>query len=220
MKEKIKVVFAINDFSVGGAQRLLLELYKSFNTEKFDWHLITLLQFPDKWDYYDLLPEYIKVKKINFKSIKDLKSFYSLYKYLKVEKPDIVISNLFFANTVFRILKVLLGYKVIVIKHNTNIYKGRAQTLIDILLNFVTTKIVAEAKTVKNFVMKKEKIKEKKIVIIPCVVNIEDTDRAKKNFDKNKILDELNFTEKNKIIINVARLTHQKNHKLLIDIIR
>lgn len=215
--KKIKVVFAINDFVVGGAQRLITELFKKFDSDKFEWHVVTLFQFPEKWEFYDLLPSHVEVHKFNFHGGKDVAEFFKLFKELKKLKPDVVIANIFLTSAFLRIIKPFVGYKVMVIKHNTEIFRGKWQEWIDRVLNLITDSIVAETPTVADFTAKMEGFDREKIKIIPCVVNLEEIEIAKKCFDRKKVLDRLGFDEKNRIIINVARLTSQKNHKLLID---
>ncbi|MBI4692178.1 MAG: glycosyltransferase family 4 protein [Candidatus Terrybacteria bacterium] len=215
--EKIKVAIAINDFVVGGAQKLITELFKKFDSDKFEWHLITLFQFPEKWEFYDLLPNYVQIHKFNFRGGKDVIEIFKLLKKLRKLKLDIVITNIFLTSTIFRILKPFTGYKIAVIKHNTEIFRSKWQEWVDRILNLITDSIIAEAPTVADFTVKTEGVKREKIKIIPGVVNLEKIENAKKNFNRKEILRKIGFDEKNKIIINVARLTHQKNHKLLID---
>ena len=99
--KKIKVVIAINDFVIGGGQKLITELFKKFETSKFEWYLITLFQFPEKWEFYDLLPKHVRLHKFYFKGGKDFGEIWKLFKVLKNLKPDIVISNLFLTNSIF-----------------------------------------------------------------------------------------------------------------------
>lgn len=215
--KKIKVVIAINDFLVGGGQRLFVELFKEFDREKFDWSVVTLLQFPDKRDFYNLLPEDVGLHRFNFKGGKDIVEIFRLFKTLREIKPDVVISNIFLTNTIFRILKPFVGYKIIVIKHNTEIFRPKWQVWFDRFFNLITDKIVAETKTVADFTIKTEGVKNEKIKIIPGLVNIKDIENAKHNFNRTEFLKKIGLDEKNRIIINVARLTYQKNHNLLID---
>lgn len=215
--KKIKVVFAINDFVVGGAQRLITELFKKFDSNKFEWRLITLFQFPEKREFYDLLPPHIKIHKFNFRGGKDIAEIFKLLKELRNFKPDVVFSNIFLTNAIFRILKPFVGYKVAIIKHNTEIFRGKWQEWVDRILNLSTDSIIAETPTVADFTAKTEGVKKGKIKIIPGVVNLEEIEKAKNNFNRKDILNRLGLEEKNKIIINVARLTQQKNHKLLIN---
>lgn len=219
MKEgkKIKVVFAINDFVVGGAQRLIIDLFKYFDRDKFEIYLITLFQFPDKWEFYEMLPEGVKVYKLHFKKFFDMGEWVKLIKVLRETKPDVVVSNIFLCNSIFRILKIFLRYKIIVVEHNTYIYKTRAQIFLDKILSYITEKIVAVSKTVASFTAKQEGISADKFIVIHNGIDLDKINEAKKNFDKSKILNEIGANENDKIIVNVTRLTKQKNPRLLIE---
>jgi peptidoglycan/xylan/chitin deacetylase (PgdA/CDA1 family) len=62
-KKKPKIVFAINDFTTAGAQRLYVDLLKHLKSD-YDIYLFTLFQFDVQKDFYDLvLDEKIKVFK-------------------------------------------------------------------------------------------------------------------------------------------------------------
>ena len=73
LNKKNKIVFAINDFTVAGAQRLYLDLFNQFEKEPFELHLVTLFQFEDKNNFYNLVSKNIKVTKLSFKSFFDIK---------------------------------------------------------------------------------------------------------------------------------------------------
>jgi len=214
--KKIKLVIGITSFIVGGAQKLIIDQLSVLDRERFEIYLITLFQFSEKKDFYNQLPSDIKLYKFNFKNFKDWKSWFSLFKTLKKNKPDVVISHLFFCNTVFRLIKLLVGYKVIIVEHNTYFYKTKFQIFVDKILSLITYRIVGVSKKVTNFVILQEKIKPSKFITIQNGINLDDINNAKRNYNKNKLKQELGFNENDKIIINVARLAPQKNQDLLI----
>jgi hypothetical protein len=109
--KKPKIVFAINDFTTAGAQRLYVDLLKNLKSD-YDIFLFTLFQFDDKKNFYDLvLEEKIKVFKLNFSGFYDTQSWFKLFFTLIKIRPNLVISSLFFSNTIFRILKIFLTLK-------------------------------------------------------------------------------------------------------------
>lgn len=215
--KKIKVVIGINDFLVGGAQKHLVEQFKFFDKEKFEFYLVVLFQFNDKNNFYYLLSDDIVVHKLNFNSFFDLRSWIKLIKLLKQIKPDIVMSSLFFSNTIFRILKLFFGYIVISREHNTYIWKPRLQIFIDRILSLVSYKIVAVSQTVADFISKNENIRKDKFIVIHNSVNLDEIKKIKEKYNKDELKKEFGFNKEDKIIINAGRLTYQKNHKLLID---
>jgi len=215
--KKIKVVFAVNDFMVGGAQRLIIDLFNHFDRDKFQISLITLFQFLGKWEFYEMLPKDVEVHKMNFRKFLDAVEWVKLIKVLRESKPDVVVSNIFLCNSIFRIVKIFLRYKIIIVEHNTYIYKTKLQILLDKILSYVTDRIVAVSKTVASFTAKQEGINIDKFTVIHNGIDLDKINAAKKNFDKRKIFDEIGACESDKIIINITRLTKQKNTRLLID---
>lgn len=219
MKNKIKLILAINSFNIGGAEKLIVDQLRFFDREKFDISLITLFQFQDRKNFYELLPKDINIYKLNFKNFYDLKSWLFLYKLLKKISPNIIVSSLFFSNTIFRILAIIFKIKVIIIEHNTYINKTKAHQFVDKILSYFTYKIIAVSDEVANFTSKQEKIEINKFKIIYNGIDLEKINKFKE-INKNNILglkEKLGFGNSDKIIINVARLTNQKRIDLLID---
>src|SRR3989344_3642157 len=121
MKEvkPIKVVFGLNDFLVGGMQRQFSEQIRHFNRERFEIVLITLFQFSGKENMYAALPKNLEVHTLSFNGFADVGEWWKLFRLLQRLRPDIVVSSLFFSNTVFRVLKPLVGYASVAREHNT-----------------------------------------------------------------------------------------------------
>ena len=215
--KKPKIVFAVNDFTVAGAQRLYVDLFKKFQSLDYEIFLFTLFQFGDKNDFYSLVPKNIKVFKMSFKNFYDIGVWLKLFFVLFKIRPDVVISSLFFSNTVFRILKSVFFYKIITIEHNTYIHKSRLEIFIDKILSFFTFKIVAVSSSVLNFTAKQEIIPKSKFVVIHNGLDFQKLDEdIKKGVERDTLKRELGFDKKDKIIINVGRLTYQKNQEALI----
>lgn len=216
LNKKNKIVFAINDFTVAGAQRLYLDLFNQFEKEPFELHLVTLFQFEDKNNFYNLISKNVKVTKLSFKSFFDLKSWFGLIFTLIKIRPNLVVSSLFFSNTIFRILKLLFFYKVVTIEHNTYIHKKKIEILIDRMLSFLTFKIVAVSESVLNFTAKQEGIEKSKFTVIHNGLDFRKIDdEIAKNINPN-LKKELGFNDNDKVVINVGRLTYQKNQEPLI----
>lgn len=216
--KKIKLIFTVNDFTVAGVQKLYLDMFDFIDLKKYEIHLITLFQFPNKKDFYNQVPKHIFINKINFNNFYDIKKWFELASLLHKIKPDVVISSLFFCNTVFRVLKIFFGFKIISIEHNTYIEKTKFQIIVDRILAMVTFRIVAVSKTVATFTIKQEKISANKFEVIHNGINIEKIKRELSVFkDKTQIRESLGFKKDDHIFINVGRLTWQKNQEILVN---
>jgi glycosyltransferase involved in cell wall biosynthesis len=216
--KRIKLVFGVNDFLVGGMQRQLTEQLKLYERGKFDIHLVTLFDFPDKPTFYDLVPGDVSIHRFRFRSGIDVVEWYRLYRLMRVLRPDIVVSSLFFANTVFRLLRFPLGYASIAREHNTYIYKPRWQRIFDRLLARQSFCIVGVSKTVADFTAAQEHIARDRFVVIENGVDVDAVrNRLSVLPDKINLRIEEGYEKVGMLLLNAARLTAQKDHRLLID---
>ena len=148
-EKKIKVLFGINKLSVGGAERLVLSQVRSIDRLKFDPHLVTLLS-SSKRNFDDgALYLGTKWKQFSFAGLFDIVSWWKLYRYLRRERFDVVISNLFFTSFLLRTAAILAQVPV-VISYEHNVYSDRSRIWIAIekLLSHFTYRIMAISKEV------------------------------------------------------------------------
>lgn len=215
---KITVVFGVNDFLAGGMQRQLIEQLKYFDPQRFNIVLITLLEFPGKPSFFDEIPPGLEVHRLSFAGLGDFRSWRALARLLAMVKPDIVVSSLFFSNTVFRVLKPLLGYVLISREHNTYIDKPKWQQIIDRILAPVSYRIIAVSNTVMEFTIKQERISRQKFVVIHNGI---DTQRNSELLEllpsRNTLREELGVESRSLVFLNTSRLIPQKDYALLIN---
>ena len=216
--KKIRVVFGLTDFIVGGMQRQFSEQARVFDCEKYEIILITLSQHPEKAELYDALPKDLEVHKLNFKGVKDVRSWWRLYALLKILKPDIVVSSIFFANTVFRILRPLVGYISIPREHNTYVDKSKLHQLVDRILSHLSYRIATVSKSVADFTSKQEGIPLAKFAPITNGIDVVKAQAQMAQLpDKLALKKELGYGENDVVLLNMARLVRQKNHDVLIE---
>src|SRR3989338_1479210 len=96
MTRTIKILLGVNKLTVGGAERILLNQLHAIDRTKYDPYLVTLL--PSVKPNFDDEAEYLGEhwKRFSFSGLLDVVSYWKLYRYLKQERFDVVISNLFF----------------------------------------------------------------------------------------------------------------------------
>ena len=218
-KRKVKVVIAVNDLSMAGAQRLAIDQMRLLDKNVFDLYLISLMQFPGKGDFYYLIPKGVKVFKLDFKGLLDFKGWFQAAKILYQIKPDVVKSSLFFSNTIFRVLKPFFGYKVIAAEHNTDVKKTRFQIFLNKILVPLTYTMVVDSKMVADYLSRTEGIKRNVFTVIYNGVDIDAVKKAEEDFRPNKeeIRKEFGLSPHDKIFLTVSRAVKQKNHELMIN---
>ena len=214
---KIKVVFGVNDFLVGGMQRQFAEQLRFFNRNRFEIILVTLFDFPGAPALYKELPSDLEVHRLAFTGMFDVASWWRLYRLLRQIKPDIVVSSLFFSNLIFRKLKPVVGYVSIAREHNTYIDRSAWQRFSDRLLASRSYRIIAVSRTVAAFTAKQEGIPFEKFTVIHNGIDAERMqERLETLPDKTRLKEERGFQPSSKLLIAVSRLMPQKNHRLLL----
>jgi glycosyltransferase involved in cell wall biosynthesis len=215
--KKIKVLIVINDFLIGGAQKFVVDLLTRLDRTRFEPALMTLFYFGEGDSLYDALPDGVPVYRLNFKSIRDVKAWRDLYRTLRLCGPDVVLSNLFFSNTITRLLALFFHYRVITIEHNTYTEKKRLHQLLDRVLAPLSARIVAVSKTVATFTAAQESIDPTKFIVIRDGVDVKQLQAELAKSDPITVRQGLGFAPEDRIIVNVSRIVPQKNHRLLLD---
>lgn len=218
MSSKIKVVFGVNDFLVGGMQRQLVEQLKHYDRLRFEFSIITLFSFPGKANLYDEIPADIPVYSLSFRGLTDLYSWSRLFTTLDELRPDIVVSSLFFSNLVFRLLQLRCGYASIAREHNTNTGRPWWQRLINRVLASRSYCIVAVSKTVAEYTARAERIPRSCFRVIVNGIDAERRAISLETLPPRAALQEsFGIGPTHMMLLNISRLVPQKNHTLLIE---
>lgn len=211
------IVVGMNDFFVGGGQRLVADILKQPFFECDNVHLVTFMHDERREVLLSELPKHIVHHRINFSHLMDIGGWWRLYRLLLKIQPEIVWTHFFFSNTVFRTLRLFFRYRVIAVEHNTYVWKTWFHRVIDRILSFFTYKIVAVSQTVANFTSKQEHIPIGKFIVIPNGVDLKRLAAETEELSKDEIKQSLGLGRERSYIINVGRLSTQKNHQLLIE---
>ncbi len=217
--KKIKIVIVTNDLVVGGVQKLIVDQATLLDRNIFDLSVVSLSQFPGKTDFYDLIPKDIPIYKLNFKRFFDLKQWKNLIVIIRDEKPDIVKSSLFFSNIIVLSLKPFFGYKVVSAEHNTDLRRPWHVRALNRFFSMFSYTIVADSNGVVDIISKTEDIPKKKFTVIYNGVELGPIKNAIENYgpQKEEVRGEIGLSLNDKVFLNVARLSVQKNHRLMID---
>ena len=215
--QKIRVAFVPNDFLVGGVQRLHLGVFNGLDPEQYEMHLITLFEFLGKRTLYEEVPSYVQTHRLSFNGFKDTVSWIALFRLLRSVRPDVVIASLFFAHVVTRVLKLFFGYPVIITENNTYVNKSNGAIFLDRLLSRVTYKIIAVSETVRRFTSTQERIPLEKFVVVRSGIDVGSVIKKADVTGRETVRRFLGLSMNDRVAINVARLTKQKNQGALIE---
>lgn len=223
MKKK-KIAIFLPSLSDGGAEKVMVSLANNF-VSKF--YSVDLLLVSQEGVYFNMLSD--EVRLINIDKSRAIYAVPRILKYLRNERPDVLLSALTHTNVIALICKVLCLRKIRVVVSersiisNSTLLSGNRLYLINKyilkLLYPLADSIIAISKGCAKDLVKTLEISNKKIVVInnPLIkdsnININDSNEDKINLS----LQHNNNNNKHKhLIIAVGRLKKVKNFPLLI----
>lgn len=202
---KIKIIHIITSLNFGGAERMLFDLVRHLNKERYEVKVATVVNGGPLVE--DFRAAGVEVKIFQKKSRLGLGVIRQIYKYLRKEKPRLVHTHLFGGDTWGRLAAIFARVPVIVsTEHNTNLDEGWLKRRIKKFLSFFTKRVITVSKAVKEYSAAIDRIKRKKIVVIPNGIEI----------DKFAAIPEKQFGSPS-IIGVVGRLEEQKGHEYLFE---
>jgi len=205
MENKIKIVYLINSLALGGAEKLLLDICRLIDKDKFEVFVCTVNGSGPLYSQFEKLG--INLKIFQKKSKIGLNVIGQIYKFLKEIKPQIVHTHLFAGDTWGRIAAIFARTPIIIVtEHNLNLDEGFIKKLIKLILSWFTDKIIAVSEGVRDYSIKIEKIKADKLEVVYNGIDLE-----KFAFRGYKPIDLANVKAG-----VVARLEKQKGHQYLI----
>ena len=230
MQNKIKVVYIVDTFDIGGREKVVLDLCNGLNKDIFDVSLIVLSN--DRLYSKQFLNKDIKIffLDINQKELRSLnlffKGFKQLVNILKELKPNIVHSHIFYVPLLLTSLSIrfldknILHFRTV---HTSGLFYENQKTLLNKFRLFVEkfaikinlTYLIGISKVVHTNNIKYFKKYSKNIELIYNGIDLNKFN--KKNYISTQKSD-FGFKEDDILVSYVARLDNGKNHQFLIDI--
>lgn len=209
--QKIKILFSVPRFSVGGAEKFLINHLATIDRSKYDVTLITL--FDEQREASCAHLAHID-RCFHFRSTWDMSAFLQLVSFLRAERFDVIVTHLFSANLLVRAAAILAGAPAM-ISYEHNIYpnKRRWQIFIDRLFSKWTGRIIADSDAAKRFTSEQESIPLGKFttIIIPPLLD------SKKRRTREELRAAFKIPEGSMVVTCVSRLVIDKGHTYLID---
>lgn len=209
-EKKIKILYIINNFSVGGAETMLLNLVSRLDRNKFDVVVGTVTGGgPLEQAFRDTG---VKVLVYRKKSLLGLDVIRYYKKVMWDENPDIVHTHLWSADFWGRIagLRSLRRPRIVSTEHNRNEHETPLHKVARHFLSYFTHAMIASSDAIKEYQVHKELIPKKFIKVIYYGI---DTKRfAFRGVRVKKYGEPV-------VITTVGRLTKQKGQQYLIEAI-
>ncbi len=200
----IKIVHIIGSLGYGGAEKLLYDLCRKIDKEKFS---VSIVVFQDN---NPLAKQFeaagIKIKYFRKKGPLDFAFVRKMSKYLVSINPDIVHTHLFAGDYWGGKAAEQADVPFIVSTKHDTLNEGRMRTYLGRKKRRSFDRIIAISEAIQEFLIKQEKVSHEKISIIHNGVDV------------NKFLleDSKLFATDDLLIGSVGRLSKEKGHKHLI----
>jgi glycosyltransferase involved in cell wall biosynthesis len=187
--KKIKILYILPRLTIGGAERLIIDVAKNINKSLFDVKIIFLKENKGQEiaDWEDELKKnnipIIIVGKNNKLGIIHL---LNLYKILKKEKVSIIHTSLFGAVIFGTIAAKLAGVKyVITTIHGLESYNV-IKKFLSIIIFRINNKVIAISKALKKHLLSYYKVNNKKIKLIYNGINVDEFIYKNRNYNKKE----------------------------------
>ncbi len=210
-----KVLFAINNLAVGGAERMVLHQARFLGSERFEAWMICLL--PDPEENFSQDAEFLGDRLVRFRmrNFIDVFTWWKVFSFLRREKFDAVVTSLFFTNGIVRLCAIILRVPVIISQEqNMYVEKRWWQIAVDKLLSFGTTKIIAVSKDVLEFTALQEHIPREKFIVNYNTTPFGAFESLPQN--KAELKKKLGIPDDAIVVVAAGRLAEQKGHLFLI----
>lgn len=219
--DKIKILHFVHSLNEGGIERLLLEICRKINRDKFEIQICCLYEkgiIAELFAKEGVLIHSLQAER-NFSTVNVFRNISVLFKIIKIirsEKINITHGHEFYSAVFSRLSGFLAGAdKNYVTLHNMYYWWNKKIHFINRLLSHITDRIICNSIASMEYSMEHDQIDENKYLLIyngiDCSIFTPDSSR------KNLLFSEYNIDISRKIIMTVGSISHRKGYEYLIE---
>jgi len=211
----LRVAFVIEELSLGGAERVVVELARRLDRRRFLPQVICLRERGELAGELDAaeVPLLALGKRTRFAPTLPAR----LARVFRRERIDIVNTHLFTGNLWGTAGAVLAATPVVVTHHNVDVWKRRVHLTLDRLCGRFAGRIVVVSGAVERFYIEQARLPAAKMVVIPNGVSPEAFSFAERDALRVAVRRELGLPADATVAINIGRLVPQKGQEVLLD---
>jgi len=202
-RSKHKILFILPSLRGGGAERVVLNIIRGLNQDKFEIELVAL---DGEGEYLDLIPENIK-----FFNLKKKRTRYSIFRIVKVinsEKPKIILSSAGQVAILLYFARKLLRYKPIIVNRSSTFQSQvKANKVIKMLFHLAfrnSDYVIVTTEGMKNDLVENYNVRKDKIRVMYNPIDLENIESLKKGLIEDKY-----FSER-PVILGCGRIEKEK----------
>ena len=195
----IKILHIVHSLNEGGIERLLLEICKKIDKDKFEIQICCLVEkgiIVSEFESAGIKIHFVNAERyFTFKNIFiNIISLFKIIKIINKESISIVHGHEFYSTIFSRISSLFTGvYKNYITLHNIYYWWGNNVHRIQKLLSIITTKIICNSVSTMNYSIVRDKIQKDKYELI---YNGIDCDKFyPSSVNTKNILKELNISD-------------------------
>lgn len=214
-----KVLIVINNMGIGGAERLVVDDINEMVRRAVDVKLITLRREYQKSFVPELNLREDARQCVPFRHFFDIRSWFMLLRSIKVFKPDLLITHLWYANTIGRLAGIMAHTKRIISFEQvlSDTIRSKKSYAVDWILQFKTKKVIAVSDAVRDSLVR-HGIKPKRIDVL---YNSIDLKVYSASYDRSVVRKEYGIPDNAFLYVYIGRLlVHQKAVDVLIEAFR
>lgn len=187
---------------------------------RLDYEVTVVSLYPNRssTDLAERLSESINYQELNLRSLWDFGGWWRLYQLVKGDNFQVMITNLFDADVVGRVVAIIARIPIILTyEHSQYPDKHRWQIWLDRFLALFTDKIIVGSTQVKDFTMKQEKLPGDKFLVNYNSLDLEFGEVRQR---RDQILAEFGLPTDCLYLVTAGRLVEQKGHRYLLEAVK
>ncbi len=205
---KIKILYIIDKLVPAGTQTNILEIVRNLDKNKFEPHVIALLEGGELFDEFvqcGVTPILLNVKRAY--GLSGMKALGFMWKFMKRKKIDIVQNHFLHADILGTAAARLAGVKkVISTRRDEGFWRSYRQLLINRMMNCFNDGILVNSYAVQRAVLSNEKVHPKKIEVI--YNGISESRFVSDDAERQQIRSEMGIAKDEIIIGSVGNMRH------------
>jgi len=211
--DRIKILFIVNGFAIGGGELKVLDLVKGLNLwhkDEFEPVVCSVGQSGPLYEKFSNLG--VKIVVFNKKRSFDFSLIKKVAQLIHEEKADIVHTTLFYADVIGAVAARIAGVKKIISWEAVTEHYELRHLIAYRIASILYTKSVAVSKAIEKKVQNEYKVPKRKTMTIHYGVDLSRFYPCA-DFELRK---SLGFRREDIVFGTVARFTKQKGHRYLI----